>query len=237
MKNPAILLGLVLLTACAGRDAKPVAVMNAYDRDLSCEQIQAEIQSNEAKARQLVDEDNSAHNANIAIGAVGVLLFWPALFALDLSDAERVEIDALHARNMHLANLARDCSTVASAGGSVTTARAIRSGAYDGKWTGEGGNDGCGSAWAMEISVNGGEAKGLLWRGRAEYNFQGQVDREGRLDKLLAGKTPASNGIVGPRFITVNAAFGDETASGDYSMAAPGAGTCAVAVTLNRHQA
>lgn len=237
MRKPAILLGLVLLTACAGRDAKPVAVMNAYDRDLSCEQIQAEIQSNETKARQLVDEQSSSRNANIAVGAVGVLLFWPALFALDLSDAERVEINALHQRNMHLANLARDCSAVASAGSRITTARAIRTGAYDGKWTGEGADDGCGSAWAMVINVKAGEARGMLWRGRAEYNFEGRVDREGQLQKLLAGKTPASNGIVGPRFITVNAALGDETASGDYSMAAPGPSTCTVVVTLDRHQA
>lgn len=237
MRCPTVLACLLLLTACAGRDAKPVAVMTAYDRDLSCEQIQAEIQNNETKARQLAEERNSSRNANIAVGAVGVLLFWPALFALDLSDAERVEIDALHQRNMHLASLSRDCSTIVAAGGSVTTARAVRSGAFDGKWTGEGGNDGCGSPWAMEISVQGGEAKGLLWRGKAEYNFQGQVTREGNLEKALAGKTPASNGIVGPRFITVNAAFGDETASGDYSMAAVGVGKCTVAVSLSRHQA
>jgi hypothetical protein len=238
MKSPAILFGLVLLTACAGRDAKPIPVMNAYDRDLSCEQIQAEIQNNETKASQLADERNSSRNANIAIGTVGALLFWPALFALDLSDAERVEIDALHQRNMHLASLSRDCAPASgSAGGSVMTARAIRSGAFDGKWTGEGGNDGCGSPWAMEIKVEGGQAKGLLWRGKAEYNFQGQVNREGKLEKALAGKTAASNGIVGPRFITVNAAFGDDTASGDYSMAAMGASACTVAVTLNRHQA
>lgn len=237
MKNLAILLGLVFLAACAGRDAKPVAVMNAYDRELSCEQIQAEIQNNETKARQLVDEQSSSRNANIAVGAVGVLLFWPALFALDLSDAERVEIDALHQRNMHLANLARDCSSAASAGGPITTARAVRAGAFDGKWTGEGENDGCGSPWAMEIRVQGGEAKGLLWRGKAEYNFQGEVNREGKLEMLLAGKTAASNGVVGPRFITVNTTFGEEVASGDYSMAAPGVGTCNVAVTLNRHQA
>jgi hypothetical protein len=236
MRNPAILLGLVFLAACAGRDAKPVAMMNAYDRDLSCEQIQAEIQNNETKARQLVDEESSSRKANIAVGAVGVLLFWPALFALDLSDAERVEINALHQRNMHLASLARDCSSAAS-GGSITTARAVRGGAFDGRWTGEGENDGCGSPWAMEIRVQGGEAKGLLWRGKTEYNFQGDVNRDGKLEKLLAGKTAASNGIAGPRFITVNIAFSEDSASTDYSMAAQGVNTCTVAVTLNRHQA
>jgi hypothetical protein len=237
MKSPAILLGLLLLGACAGRTAQPVAVMNTYDNDLSCEQIQAEIQSNEAKARQLVDEDNSDRNANIAIGAVGFLLFWPALFALDLSDAERVEIDALHQRNTHLSSLYRDCSSVATASGSTMPAKAIRHGAYDGKWTAEGPDDGCGLPWAMQIEVRNGEADGMLWRGKLAYNFAGAINREGRLEKILAGKTAASNGIVGPRFITVNAAFKEDRADGDYSMAARGGGECTVPVILTRHQA
>lgn len=131
-----------------------------------------------------------------------------------------------------------------SAGSAVTSSVAptsattqAPSGIFDGRWVGEGTSDGCGASWAMEISVRNGEAKGLLWRGRAEYNFEGRVSREGKLQKALAGKTPASNGIVGPRFITVNAAFADETANGDYSMAAPGVNTCTAPVTLNRHQA
>jgi hypothetical protein len=238
MKALTVVACLVLLTACAGRDAKPVAMMSPYDRDLSCDQIQAEIQNNETKARQLAEEDNSAHNSNVAIGVVGALLFWPALFALDVSDAERVEIQALHDRNMHLATLQRDCSTVASTGGQVTTARAVRSGAFDGKWIAEGDDDGCGAQpWAMEINVEGGQAKGLLWRGRAQYNFEGRVNQEGKLEKILAGKTAVSNGIVGPRFITVNTAFEEDTASGDYSMAVPGNTNCTVAVNLSRHQA
>jgi hypothetical protein len=236
MKSLTILACLALLTACAGRDAKPVAMMSPYDRDLSCEQIEAEIQNNEAKAQQLAEEDNSAHNSNVAIGVVGALLFWPALFALDVSDAERVEIEALHDRNMHLATLQRDCSTV-NGGGGVQSARAVKHGAYDGKWVVEGPDDGCGSPYAMEINVQGGEAKGLLWRGKAEYNFQGTINQDGKIEKLLAGKTAASNGIVGPRYITVNTAFEEGAASGDYSMAAPGAGTCTVAVNLSRHQA
>lgn len=237
MKSSAILLGLMILGACAGRSAQPVAVMGTYDSDLSCEQLEAEIQSNEAKARQLVAEDNSNRNSNIAIGAVGFLLFWPALFALDLSDAERVEIDALHQRNMHLSNLHRDCSSVATASGSTQSARAIRHGAYDGKWVAEGPDDGCGLPWAMQIDIRNGEVEGMLWRGKLTYRFGGSLDREGRLDKALAGKTAASNGIVGPRFITVNAAFNDDRAEGDYSMAAVGPGECVVPVFLTRHQA
>jgi hypothetical protein len=110
------------------------------------------------------------------------------------------------------------------------------SGGFDGKWAGEGENDGCGSSWAMEIAVENGTAKGLLWRGRLEYNFEGRINGEGRLDKVLAGRMAASNGMVGPRFITVNAAFQGEAAQGDYSMPAPGVGTCVVSFNLSRHQ-
>lgn len=237
MKCPAILLGLLVLAACAGRTAQPVATMNTYDNDLSCEQIQAEIQSNEAKASQLVDEENSDRNSNIAIGAVGFLLLWPALFALDLSDAERIEIQALHERNTHLSSLYRDCASVASvAGSSRATARAIRHGAYDGKWIAEGPDDGCGLPWAIQMDIRNDKAEGMLWRGKLAYNFAGVINQDGRLEKALAGKTAASNGIVGPRFITVNMAFKEDRANGDYSMAALG-GECTVPVVLARHQA
>jgi hypothetical protein len=218
-----------------GRSAAPVPMMAAYDNDLSCEQIQAEIGSNESKARQLIDEDNSHRNSNIAIGTVGVLLFWPALFALDLSDAERVEAEALHERNTHLASLYRDCSGVGSGG--IQTARAIRHGAYDGKWTAESSEEACGLPWAMQIDVKNGAAEGMLWRGRLAYNFVGSLSRDGRLEKVLAGKTESSNGIVGARFITVNATFEDDAAQGDYSMPAAGVRTCVVSFNLSRHQA
>ena len=230
MKELCAVIGLVLLCGCAGRTAQPVAMINAYDGNLSCEQVQAEISGNEQKARQLIAEDNSNRNANIAIGAVGVLLFWPALFALDLSDAERIEAQALHERNTHLASLYRDCSGASP--GSVQSARAIRHGAYDGKWVAEGTEDACSSPWAMQIEVRNGTAEGMLWRGKAAYNFVGSLNGEGRLEKVLAGKTEASNGIVGPRFITVNAAFKEDAAQGDYSMPAVGVGTCVVSFNL-----
>jgi hypothetical protein len=95
----------VVLAACAGRTASPVTTVQAYDATLSCPQISAEIAGNEDKAKQLMAEKNSAHNRNIAIGVVGGLLFWPALFTLDLSDAEKVEMEALRTRDGYLANM------------------------------------------------------------------------------------------------------------------------------------
>jgi hypothetical protein len=94
-----------LVTACAGRDAAPVASYASYDGQLSCSQLGAELTANEAKVVQLQQEHDSAHTANIAIGVVGALLFWPALFAIDASDAQQVEIRALRDRNSNLARM------------------------------------------------------------------------------------------------------------------------------------
>ena len=94
------------LSACAGRTAHPVSIAQSYDSDLSCAQIQAEIMANEQKAQQLYGQNASAHTANVAIGVVGALVFWPALFAIDAGNAETTEMAALRARDEHLANLA-----------------------------------------------------------------------------------------------------------------------------------
>jgi hypothetical protein len=94
-----------LVTGCAGRDAAPVTAYNAYDAQLSCSQIDAETAANNNKVSQLQKEKENATAANIAIGAVGLLLFWPALFALDTSDAQDVETRALNDRNNSLAYL------------------------------------------------------------------------------------------------------------------------------------
>jgi hypothetical protein len=104
-KVSACLLVGVALAGCAGRKAVPVAVMQPYDNQLSCQQLQAEIASNETQALQLSGQNESAHSNNIAIGVVGAILFWPALFAIDTGDAEKVEMQALHDRNQHLSQV------------------------------------------------------------------------------------------------------------------------------------
>ena len=50
---------------------------------------------------------------NIIFGAVGVILFWPALFAMNLKDAANTELRAYEVRNNTLGSLANqsDCET------------------------------------------------------------------------------------------------------------------------------
>jgi|SRR5690349_6589697 len=97
-------LGL-LVSGCAGRDAAPVSAYQPYDTQLACPQLAVELMQNETKISQLQSEHDSAHNANVAVGVIGALVFWPALFAIDASEAQQVEIRALRDRNSNLARM------------------------------------------------------------------------------------------------------------------------------------
>jgi hypothetical protein len=50
---------------------------------------------------------------NTAAGVVGMVLFWPALFALDMKGAAGVEMTALESRSAYLATLAAQRHCVA----------------------------------------------------------------------------------------------------------------------------
>lgn len=90
-------LAAVMLGGCAGRDAQPVSISRAGDEQLSCAQIDGELNEMLPRVKKLSnDADKLGRNAGVA--AVGAILFWPALFALDLSDAEKVEIQAFVGR-------------------------------------------------------------------------------------------------------------------------------------------
>ena len=75
--NRFAVLGLCALgmAGCAGREAHPVTIMQDYDKGMACDQIKAEIRTNEQKAQQLAGEGESARTANVVVGTVGVLLF------------------------------------------------------------------------------------------------------------------------------------------------------------------
>lgn len=107
----------MLLAGCGGRDARPVAVAQPTDSMLSCPLLMAEISGNNSRAVSLLDEKKDAENSNVAIGVAGALLFWPALFFMDLSDTEEIEMRALRDRNNYLAQLAlaQDCGPVPAA--------------------------------------------------------------------------------------------------------------------------
>lgn len=101
-----LLMGFMLaVTGCAGRDADPILVNRSTDHALTCSQIRNEMEANERKASNIAGEKSDALGQNVAAGVVGAVLFWPALFFLDLGEAEKTEMRALKTRNEHLGDL------------------------------------------------------------------------------------------------------------------------------------
>jgi hypothetical protein len=98
-------LGLVL-TACAGRDPHPVAVVQPQDAQSDCAMIRAEIEANNVQAEKLAQENGAKIAQNVAAGVVGVVI-WPVWFAMDAKGAAGTEMDALKARQQYLATLAQ----------------------------------------------------------------------------------------------------------------------------------
>ena len=90
------------LSACAGREARPVQTVRATDGQLSCELMESEITSNIRTARALAKQKEETKGKNVAAATIGILLFPPLLFAMDLKEAEKAEILALRDRNLHL---------------------------------------------------------------------------------------------------------------------------------------
>jgi hypothetical protein len=100
-------ISLLFVTACGGREARPVNAVTAADAGMSCQQIELELTSNGNQIKTLIQEHGDNVGQNVGIGALSVLLFPPALFALDLKGAAKEEANALIARNRHLVNVAK----------------------------------------------------------------------------------------------------------------------------------
>lgn len=101
------LLFVLLLAACAAQQTTPVALSQPGDTTLSCEQIAVEITRNEAEAIRFAGADEDVVSGNIAAGVVGTI-FWPALLATDLSNADQIQLRALRDRNANLARIRED---------------------------------------------------------------------------------------------------------------------------------
>jgi len=98
---------VLALVACAGREPVMVESYQRHDEAMTCAEIDREIGHNNAGIRARVVESSNRTGRNAMIGAVGILLFWPALFALDLKDGAGKEMVGLAARNQTLLQYAR----------------------------------------------------------------------------------------------------------------------------------
>lgn len=101
----AIMIG-ALAAGCAGRTANPVSAYSPHDQVMDCVQIGAEIDRNNKYMLQLGRESIATEHKNIAVGAVSLLLFWPAAFAMDFKGAADTDLQARDERNKVLTGLA-----------------------------------------------------------------------------------------------------------------------------------
>jgi hypothetical protein len=101
------LCGVVVVSACAGREPHPIATTNATDSQFDCAGITREFEANERSIIAISKERSSANAKNMAWGVTGVILFAPAIFLMDPKSPQRVEIEALRNRNHVLTDIAR----------------------------------------------------------------------------------------------------------------------------------
>jgi hypothetical protein len=107
MKKITSLTALALLSACAGRAPQPVATAQLHDTAMSCQQIQAEIATNNSKIQDIASERSGKVAQNVAAG-VGGFLFPPAWFLMDLQGRPGIETRALQDRNNALGFMATE---------------------------------------------------------------------------------------------------------------------------------
>ena len=85
-------------------------VIQPGDAELTCEQIHAELLEIDGQARVLA-KTSDKQVRNVSLAAAGSILLVP-LFFIDLSEAEKQELNALRARHMRLSRFKEnnDCS-------------------------------------------------------------------------------------------------------------------------------
>jgi hypothetical protein len=106
------------LGACAGRDPQMTATVQPQDMASDCPAITAQITANNTRLMSLKTEQGNTQGGNIALAVVGGLLFWPALFAMDLKGAAGKEIESLNQRQGYLQQLAaqKGCPPISTEG-------------------------------------------------------------------------------------------------------------------------
>lgn len=110
MRFTAIIALACFLTSCMGRPATPVNVRQVGDSKLSCSTIRTEMLNIEEDVRRLLPQSDKTAK-NVGLGIAGLFLIVPWFF-MDLSEAEKQEINAYQQRANHLERLAaeKNCS-------------------------------------------------------------------------------------------------------------------------------
>ncbi|MFM1806932.1 MAG: hypothetical protein RL212_1191 [Pseudomonadota bacterium] len=96
----------LLLSACAGRPANPVMVDQVGDNKKTCATLEAEMKGVQAEIQRLLPESDKS-GKNIGLGVAGAFLLVP-LFFMDLTESEKIEINAYRQRYNRLNILATE---------------------------------------------------------------------------------------------------------------------------------
>ena len=99
---------LCWLSGCMGTAPRRIESFQYGDEAKTCQILQAEVADCESQIKKLESKRKSKVGGNIALGIVGGVLFWPALFFLDAKSDENAEIEGLSKRRHNLASIAQD---------------------------------------------------------------------------------------------------------------------------------
>jgi len=96
-----------LLVGCLGmgKSPNPVNTYTPMDEKMDCKQLKMEMFEVGKQTETHYKKWQSERGLNTGFGIVGAIVFWPALFALDLSDKEKVEFYACERRFDYLDKL------------------------------------------------------------------------------------------------------------------------------------
>ena len=92
-----ILAMVVALSGCAtaSKDVASIYVSPLQYQSFDCDQLAAENQRLQSRVNQLAGRLDEAASNDKAIGVVGAILFWPALFALGGTKPQEAEYSRL----------------------------------------------------------------------------------------------------------------------------------------------
>lgn len=94
----------MVLAGCAGREANPVQVIQTNDATMSCKELRQEISISQNQLQRLLGDQQDVQSKNTAAAVAGAIVFFPALFFLNLKGAAREEAKALQDRIVGLAD-------------------------------------------------------------------------------------------------------------------------------------
>ncbi|MET4129265.1 hypothetical protein [Roseovarius sp. MBR-6] len=96
--SSAVVLSAVIVSGCAGRDANPVQTIQEGDSGLSCSELRQEIEISSQNLSRLLGDQKEIQGKNTAAVVVGAVVFFPALFFMNLKGAAKEEAKALQDR-------------------------------------------------------------------------------------------------------------------------------------------